>query len=341
MKKQIKSKWITSIRIAGWAGVFFLWGGLAIAETHTWTSTAGTQLEAKFAGIEGEEVLLEREGGDVLRVRMEQLQSADRERARRLTAERLEAARAENPNLWLPVLGQAPHPNAFAVFEDPAFDFVILGDGQGVLLIKDSDGNILRPGIRLGQFGVIYRQPGKRGMITRRVMEVTEGGDAPVRNPQNLVLKGMLEDEVRFERRYRFQPGGIEIDFELNDPRNLRFPSHVNIPIQFARTGPLDNDPDLEPRLAELSSWTMTVHHERRETVYNYRNSFEGFPRNIDRMVIRGPWGERELTLSFPSLSPSLQRYPLSPLHRGFGLLMRTGGPQPTTNRMSMSFSVK
>lgn len=133
----------------------------------------------------------------------------------------------------------------------------------------------------------------------------------------------------------------MQIDFEFSDPRNQRFPTLVNIPVQVTRTGPLDDDEDLEKRLEVVGTWSMVVHHERRQTVFNFRDSFERFPGNAERIVIRGPWDQRELTLTFSGVTPNLQCYPLNPLHRGFGLLSRIGGAQTPGNRMSMTFSVK
>lgn len=322
-----------------WMGL--LWGGVAVAEMELWTSTAGTTLEARFAGLEGDMVLLEAGQGDVRRVRLDLLQPGDQERARRLASAITKAAREDNPDHWLPVWGREPYPDAFAVFQDPAFDFVIRGDGQGILFIKNAHGQTLRPGIRIGQFRIHYRKPGNPRVFPRPVVELTEAPAAPVLNPKDLVLKGVAEDQVRFERRYRYQPGNVQIDFEFSEPRNQRFPALVNMPVQFARTGPRDEDEDLEKRLEVVGTWSMVVHHDRRQTEFNFRDSFERFPENAERIVIRGPWDQRELTLTFTGATPNLQRYPLSPLFRGFGLLSRIGGPQAPGNRMSMTFSVK
>lgn len=80
-------------RILALVWMCLLWGGVAVAEMEIWTSTAGTTLDARFAGLEGDMVVLEAGPGDVRRVRLDLLQPGDQERARRLASAMTEAAR--------------------------------------------------------------------------------------------------------------------------------------------------------------------------------------------------------------------------------------------------------
>jgi hypothetical protein len=247
----------------------------------------------------------------------------------------------ENSGRWLPVWGVDPYPDAFAVYQDPLFDFVILGKGGGRLFLKDDAGNVVRPPIWVGGFGLDYSKPKTVKRFGRSVIRTDPPNLRPVRNPATLTISGVAEDDVKFERTYTYTRGSIRAEFRFDDPRNIEFRSTGIAGVRFNRMVPQGMQADSEEAKALFTQWTTTVHHAGGRTSFNYWQSVQRFPVKIDKIVVAGPWGSREVTIQYSGAQATGTIYRGMPLWRGFRFAARTGGPRPSDRRMGVQISVK
>lgn len=314
----------------------------ARADMTAWTSVSGAQLEARLVRVEGDLVILQPVEGPEMDIRLDFLIESDQARVRLVAPPAdPEADNDEDSKNWLPVWGVDPYPDAFAVYQDPLFDFVILGNGAGRLFIKDDAGNIIRPAIWVGGFGLDHGKPGANRRFGRPVVGVDTPNLRPVRNPQKLILAGTAQDEVTFERTYTYERGSIKAEFRFDDPRNIEFRSSAIAGVRFHRAVPQEMKPDSEEAEALFSQWTTTVHHAAGRTAFNYWQSMQRFPPKITRIVATGPWGSREVTVTYLGVEAAGRVYAGMPLWNGYGFIARTGGPRPSDRRIGLQISVK
>jgi hypothetical protein len=299
---------------------WFCAGATFAAEFSTWTSVSGAQVEAKWVGVEeGNLVVLETENGDQLSIPLHALSEADQAKAMELAGaenggeEEGDASdyvpKAKNP--WLPVFESGPYTDSFAVYDSPYYLFVMNGEGQSYILPKDENKQVRDTGIFMRGLSVRFKKPDpkrKNRMLTQRrpVQEVFENPQ-PMMNPSSIELTGLFSNNVSFTKSYAFTPTSITVDYDITDPKDITYPTFQGASgFRLPPSADIADDVPQTEREKMLDGWSLTLYPMRRSasgsskpTVLQYWEAVHKQEGNVERAVIKGPWGARQVTIEY------------------------------------------
>lgn len=306
------------------------------AEISTWTSSSGAQVEARFVGIDGDSlVVLEQEDGKQLSIPLHLLSEADQARVQDLIPEE-EASEEEDfstkaRNPWLPVFESGPYTGNFVVYDSPLYLFLMDGAGASIFYLKDNAGELVGPSIPMRGFRIHYVAPneskeGKISSFSRPVEKLTGPAVHPMMNPTTFVLNGLFQDQVVFKKTYTFTKTSVAIDFEITDPRDIQYPSRGGeTGFKFPASADIANDVEQVERKKILDGWDLSLYpasgsKSSRPVVIPYWEAVQHRPQDIERAVMKGPWGERKLTVTFRGQPGRAGLYQGKSLWEGFSM---------------------
>lgn len=245
-----------------------------------------------------------------------------------------------SPDNWLPVTHHGSYSNVFLVYQDPLFDFVLDGKGAGQLFLKDNQGNVIRPAIRLGGFAMVYTKQSGKKMISRNPVSVSDANLKPVvNNSPRVQFSGVAEDDVKFSRSYEFGRGEIKAQFHFDEPKGIAPPTLGRTSVQFVKQNLKGS---IEQHEAMLSAWKATIQAESGRKEYNYWQSVGPLGVDISKITVEGPWGTRVLTIDFTPMDAMGVKYAGNPLYLGYGFMASAGGKgKYAGNRVGIRVTVK
>ncbi len=273
------------------------------AELSVWTSVSGAELEARFVGIENEQVILQPEEGDEAVIRLNLLVPADQARARELQASRDptdadtdDADDDDDGQARLPVLRDGPGEGQHAYYSHAHFDAWVRPNGRLYIHPKEEGERV-----------------GRAFFVRPRVIETVSGHpsarvydfldyQAPTANPRTVSFKVLArrdDKELTYQVEYTFDQNTICSTIEIVEPRrsdrsfrashSFRFPRVENIPAAMPQTERVQL---LEPHILR---WRSTGGGGWQEENFYDARTLRG---RVDDAEISGPWGERVVNFS-------------------------------------------
>ncbi|HMP77331.1 MAG TPA: hypothetical protein PKE12_13635 [Kiritimatiellia bacterium] len=314
---------------------------------RTWTSVGGARLEAAFIEVkEGGEVVLERAGGRQLSIRLDQLVEADRA----YVADRVAEVEAEveagggapgddkaNPLLpvrggWLPVFASGPYAGHFAVYDSPLYQFIVTSVGGGVMRMKDSEGRFVGPPLPVRPWRSHYFAPDTRPGRTnemksfaREVKSLTGPALQPVMNPSVLEITGLYNDGVAFTQRYEFAREAVRRTFSIRDPPRVQYATRGGEcgMGRYVATDQITGQTLLEDQKKFFAGWSMTLRPAAKSGRPKVLTFWESLPKRVGQFEtaeIRGPWGERTVSLTFRGAPARITVYTGRSLWEGYNM---------------------
>ncbi|MCF7838353.1 MAG: hypothetical protein K9N49_06955 [Candidatus Marinimicrobia bacterium] len=282
----------------------------ALSGLRTWTSQAGTQVEATFVRIQDGLVVLRPQAGPEMRIRPEDLSAEDQQ----LIAAQLPPpppAPAEKPAAAVDVqdafLNPGPqrydkeHGAVLQTFDFP--DYTALATDKGVILIYIKDQGAYRssPIIARNYVQYVYVDSNERRRDRSRP---ATGMSAPPQLTANSVLyKQTHTDGVTGTLSATFEPQQIQMGYQLVDPKDIEWPSHrreilISVPgyvrweIDKMRfVGPRFpeglNLAELQAHLAECD--VLLTSSKGKRSIVAYSEATRGLPSGNREVEIRGP----------------------------------------------------
>lgn len=228
-------------RISVLACALFM-GSPAPAEpsVETWTSRAGTEIEAAFIEVDDRGIVTLRSAeGEQFQIAAEALNEAGRERVRELAREQRDARLAEARRLVN--RRQAIIPEAYVRDDDTELGrfesrnitaIVYQPSGAMDLFIKEN-GEHLSPPVRFG-FSVNYRarDPGTGRMRTYGRPR-TEWIEPPEFRGNTARFRMMRRHDVEVEIVYEFRNDGVDVGYRVVDPDGIEHRSRARIGMSF------------------------------------------------------------------------------------------------------------
>lgn len=286
------------VRIRRWLLLLALVAAIPVyAELNVWTSVSGTELEARFVGIENEQVILQPVEGDEVVIRLNLLVPTDQIRARELQAD-LSTAQADadgdDGEARLPTLADGPGRGHHAYYTHAHFDAWVRSNGRLYIHPKENGARVGQP-IFVRQ--VIFEQVS--GQPSARVYDFLDF-NPPTVNPRNVtfeVLAKRDDKELTYTVEYTFEQNRVCASVEIISPRRSDRSFRARNTFRFGRVEEIPADMPQAERIQLLEHnvfrWRGGSARGWREDNFYDSLTLRG---SIDDAEITGPWGARVVT---------------------------------------------
>ncbi len=270
-----------------------LGGALAgYAELSTWTSGSGFQVNARFVGMDKDQVVLEAEEGRELMIRINLLIPADQVRARKLHAE---SGHDEASDGDLPLLTSGPGRGHHAYYTHQNFDAWVTKNGRLFIHPKENGQRVGRP-FQIHHEPVILTDDLRLAILQR----ITKSGP-PAQEPQSITFEALAKRddvEITYKVEYTFKQNMICASSEIIKPRrsDLLIEARADFQFQGAEDIPAEVPQDERIKLLEkhLLRWRGGDVRRWQEQNFYASTTFRG---PVDEAEISGPWGQRVVKL--------------------------------------------
>ncbi len=200
----------------------------------------------------------------------------------------------KSTNKTLPVFGKGKWKDKHAVYEQQ--NFVAYMDKSGVLWIQlmEKDKKIGKP-LTCYQLSCYYNSPMHR---IRPVQTFSEFPD-PQKQPKEIHLKGMLEENVPFEVKYEFDRNEITASGGCKDPKGIKHKTNFRILCRIPRSHEIPPQMELEERKELLEDFalktTERVNGRRKRFEYPYHEILK-FHGHLEEAKIEDVYAPRKVT---------------------------------------------
>lgn len=272
----------------------------ARADVTTWTSVSGAQVEARFVGMERDQVILQPAEGDEVVIRINFLIPEDQVRARELHAAGTPAAATDEDDddevdgPQLPTLTSGPGEGRHAYYEHANFDAWVTRSGRLYIHPKDN-------GQRVGNS--FHIRPRAAEMISGRPsarVEAFEEHGPPAQQPQSITFTARArrdEVELTYTVEYTFTGNRICVAVEITNPRRLERNFATRTSFRFGRVKEVPAAMPQAERV-ELLEGLRLRHRTQAGRGWQEENFYEtiSLRGRVDRAEVSGPWGGRTIT---------------------------------------------
>lgn len=273
-----------------------------------WTSTAGSQIEASVDSIDirRRTVKLKSATGQFYNVGLGQLIQEDRDLLKKwYEAEQAKAAKLEGTGAVseaaegkLSVFSDGPWKNYNMVYEGPLYDAVL--DKNAVLTIypKSKGERIGKP---LKSYLACYYV--KQNRHHRRGIVSIEEPPAPQHSKRELdiELKGMMEDNVKFEMDFKCEEDRVSIQGYVKDMGKQEFPSFSQSRIYMTPTHKFGQDATLDEIKAAMEDYSLTIRSTEGSETHPYWKGLIS-QNNVKDLLVKGPWGGNQMRIEAPGI---------------------------------------
>jgi len=307
-----------------------------LAASRTWTSKSETRVVASYSHFENNQLTLVKADGESVTLPLSALADADRKEAVALAL-----AADEMPDIGsgtiqepesedqLATLADGKWKGLYAVYESPLYRIRILPNCQLYIDLMDN-GEQVGPSFR-NNFGASYRdlsKPKKKRLVRRSVLRIVESTKSAIyQGMAEIVIHGLLDDEISFTLTLSIKPNELNLSFETNDPPNVEYPTACGYSLSFPKS---HNSPmgTKFPELQEaLKGWSLKMVGPRipPQTVQFWETIKSR--QQVEEIEIVGPWGPRKLTVRCPPVRSGgkenfrvISVYPGRPIYNRFRL---------------------
>lgn len=273
-----------------------------------WTSSAGSQIEASVDSIDIQRrtVKLVTPTGQAYNVQLGQLIETDRNLLKKwYEAEQAKAAKlkgtgavTEAEDGKLSVFADGPWKNYNMVYEGPLYDAVM--DRNAVLTIhpKSKGERIGKP---LQAYLACYYVKQRRHH--RRMIVSIEEPPKPQHSKReiDIELKGMMEDNVKFEMDFKCEDDRVSVQGWVKDPSRQEFPSFSQSRIYMTPSHKFAEDVTLDEIKAAMDGYSLTIRSEEGSEKHEYWKGLNS-QANVKDLLVKGPWGGNQMRIEAPGI---------------------------------------
>lgn len=233
-----------------------------LSDTLTWTSTAGSSLEAKLLSVEDDELTLLTTAGKRLKLRTSQL---DPDSLKQLDS--LTGGETQQNEGWLPTFTSGPMKGTYAYFQNESYEARVTQRGTVQIFVK-KDG-------KRASNRYIHLRPGLGFVRNKewlgRPIESAEAKLPPSIQPEKVSVNGLARDGVKWQFTYEFEPDRIIAWGSAKDPGGLDQPTICQISSGTPPYKELDYTNTEAEMKAAVGDSSLTVDGEEGEPVkYDY-----------------------------------------------------------------------
>ncbi len=300
----------------------------ARADVTTWTSASGAQVEARFVGMERDQVILQPAAGDEVVIRINLLIPEDQVRARELHGAGAPAAAEddeddEDDGPRLPTLARGPGEGRHAYYEHANFDAWVARSGRLYIHPKEN-------GQRVGRAFHVRPRPVEQiyGRPSARLEEFVEHGPA-AQQPQTVTYTARArrdEAELTYTVEFTFTGNRICVAAEITAPRRKERDFNAWSTFRFDRVESIPAEMPQAERV-KLLEGNMLRYRSRGGRGWNEQNFYDttSLRGQVDRAEISGPWGGRTITFDGENRrdgnTTTMWNYSGRPLNDGFSFI--------------------
>lgn len=248
----------------GW----FLLAGLAgaadpVDSLHTWTSRAGSSVEARLVDLDAEAVVLETADGRRLTLARNQLAPESL-----VLLEQLDPyGSVTETDDRLPVFAAGPLKGFHTAYRRPGF--IAKVDQNGHILVDMLDGG------KVASTKPLHIRPGLGYVITQewhgRAIESVSADSAPSAHSDEVRLHGTAADGVAWELLYEFKDDRISAWGSATDPKDVEAPTIFQVSCHIPKHDGLDYTRPEAEILAAVGDSRLTIKKSRgRPLVFDY-----------------------------------------------------------------------
>ncbi len=271
---------------------------LARADVTTWTSVSGAQVEARYVGMERDQVILQPAEGDEVVIRINFLIPEDQVRARELHAAGAPQADDDEDDdddgARLPTLASGPGEGHHAYYQHAHFDAWVTRSGLLYIHPKEN-------GQRVGNS--FHVRPRAAEMISGRPsarVEAFEEHGPAVQQPQLIAFAARArrdEVELTYTVEYTFSGNRICVAVEITNPRRLERNFATRTSFRFGRVKEVPAEMPQAERVKLLEGLVLR-HRSQAGRGWQEENFYDtiSLRGRVDRAEVSGPWGGRVIT---------------------------------------------
>jgi len=273
-----------------------------------WTSSAGSQIEAAVDSIDIQRrtVKLKTATGQFYNVGLGQLIESDRNllkkwyEAQQAKAAKLKGTGAitEAESGQLSVFADGPWKNYNMVYEGPLYDAVM--DKRAVLTIypKSKGERIGKPlQAYLACYYVNQRRHHRRQIVSIEEPPKPQHSKREI----EIELKGMMEDNVKFEMDFKCEDDRVSVQGWVKDPSRQEFPSFSQSRIYMTPSHKFGENATLDEIKTAMEGYSLTIRSTEGSEKHEYWKGLVS-QRNVKDLLVKGPWGGNQMRIEAPGI---------------------------------------
>ncbi len=264
------------------------------AETRSWTSVTGDEIQARFVELDMDRVVLETEDGTMVTIRIAMLVPADQARVRELAGSgRAAADRAVSPSL-LPELRGGPGDGHYAFYSHEKFDAHVDRNGSLFVQVKDGGQPVGEPieffRITLGELDDSWEW---------RDVRYFKDYSSPSDDPESIsfIMVKDTADEIHIKVEYTFDGNKLCSSAEIVQPRRLSFETQVRTRTIFPESFDIEPHMTQAERRERVKDASLEFMSPRRERTRVSFDEYSRYHAQVARAHVTGPWGGRTIHL--------------------------------------------
>lgn len=325
--------------------VFLFCLSVLAGEMHTWTSRSGAKIEAEFLDVDGKDVVLQKEDGKLLKVKMYLLDKESQALAKSLSGGGSEqgsdsaggGASAPEGSLaasgveqfsdsTLPVfkaeqwqqlpmkegrarweIGSGKRMGKYVSYKRKTFEAIVDQNGQLWIVLLDDNGEEIPYRIQC-DWRVMYLQEANHHRYNvRRAVQKFRNAGQPTDNPKTVKLDALCDDDVEIEIIYEFKDDTVTVSGNCKDPKGISVESTFRIQWLIPSSHVFSYDSSLADIAKAVSHCKLNLDTAKEKKTYNYSDDVDISSPWMKRAEIVGQWRPRVVTF-YPTEKDECQR---------------------------------